>query len=154
MKKRVTILILASFSIVLPQLIWSQSASLIDAILSEPKMTYGSAAYIVLGATGRIDEASSQSDAVEQLEANGAGLPGTAITDPLSLGEYSLILMRVLNIEGGIAYTLSGEGRLAARELEFLGAIQGRAFPGMSIDGARGLRILNRTLELREEGHL
>jgi hypothetical protein len=154
MKKRVTILILASFSMVLPQFMWSQSASIIDEILSEPQLTYGSAAYIVLGATGLVAEDVSRSAAVAHLEAHGAGRSGTAITAPLSLGEYSLIVMQVLDVEGGLVYTLSNEARYAVRELEFLGAIQGRAFPGMTIDGARGLRILNRTLKLREEGRL
>ena len=146
--------LVSAMLILLPVNLPAQSAQLIDQILGEAQLSYGSAAYLILGATGNISEDATRQDAVETFTELGMGLPNAEIDDWLTLGQYSLLLMRVLEVEGGFAYTVSGESRFAARELAFLGAIQGRAFPGMSIDGARGMRILNRTLELREEGRL
>ena len=132
----------------------AQSAARLDDILAEDRLTYGSAAYLVLGATGRIDEAATRMEAVERLEALEAALTGKQVDDPLNLGELSLILIRVFEIEGGLLFRLLQDPRYAARELEFRGAIQGNAFPRMRVTGERGLRILNRVTALREEGRL
>ncbi len=131
-----------------------QSAVLMDEILAEERLSYGSAAYLVLGVTGRIDEGASRAEAVERLEELEAAIPETSIDAPITLGELSLLVMQVFEIDGGIMYTLLQDPRYATRELEFREVIQGDAFPRMQLDGERGLRIINRAAALREEGAL
>lgn len=145
---------LAVLLTLLPALAFSQSAALIDEILAEQQMNYGSAAFLLLGAVDRIPQDADRVDAVRTLEQEYQTLSPRQPDESLTLGEYSLLIMLVLEVEGGFAFTLTQEPRYAARELAFLGVIQGRAFPGMSFNGARGLRILNRALELREEGRI
>ena len=132
----------------------AQSAAVIDEVLAESQLTYGNAAFLVLGAVGRIDADAQLADAVTYLNENNLNVGTKSADEAITLGEFSLLLISVLEIDGGFIFNLTREPRYAARELAFLGAVQGRAFPGMSISGARGIRILNRTLELREEGRL
>ncbi len=131
-----------------------QSAALIDEILAEDRLTYGSAAYLLLGVTEQITEEQTRAEAVETLADLDAGLRDLDVEDPINLGELSLLVMRVFEIEGGLFYTIVQDGRYAARELEFRRVIQGEAFPTMRVNGERGLRILNRALALREEGRI
>lgn len=134
--------------------VFAQSAAVIDEILAEQRMSYGSAAFLILGSVGEIEPDADRAQAVQTLEQRYQGIPDREPESALTLGEYSLLLMQVLEIEGGFIFSLTSEPRYAARDLSFLGVLQGRAFPGMSFDGARGLRILNRALELREEGRI
>lgn len=151
MKKHLCILI----SLVLAATsVGAQSAAIMDTILAEEHLSYGHAAYLILGTLNQLPENTVPIDATEILHGLGMGFPGTPSEDELNLGRYALLIMQALEIDGGYLYTLSANPRYAARELEFLGAIQGRAFPGMALSGERGLRILNRTLALREEGRL
>ena len=131
-----------------------QSAALIDDILAEDRLTYGSAAYLLLGLTEQIDEEQTRAEAVETLAGLESGLSDRSAEDPINLGELSLLIMQVFEIEGGLFYRIVQDGRYAARELEFRRVIQGEAFPTMRVNGERGLRILNRAVALREEGRI
>lgn len=132
----------------------AQSAAMMDSILAEERLSYGSAAYLILGALDQLPESSAPADILARLHEMGLGFPRVAHNDEITLGRYALLIMLSLEIDGGYVYSLTRSARYAARELEFLDAIQGRAFPGMSLSGEQGIRILNRTLALREEGQL
>lgn len=134
--------------------LFGQTAAQLDEILAEKHLSYGSAAYLLLGVSDEEGEPESREAATETLEARGLHLPEMEADARLNLGELSLLIMRVLEIDGGFMYRLLEDPRYAARELEFLGVIQGNAFPRMRVSGERGLRILNRAVALREEGQL
>lgn len=131
-----------------------QSASRIDDILAQEVLRYGSGAYLLLGSTGQVDRSATPSDSVEVLKELGFHLDGKEVGDSLNLGELSLLVMRVFDVRGGLLYSLLEDPRYAARELEFRQVIQGRAFPGMRVNGQRGLRIVNRAAALHAEGDL
>lgn len=147
----------------------AQSNAIIDDILAEEEMTYGSAAYLLLSAVGELDDAADRNTAVaefqrldESLRAAGeagrfrpvGNILNYAPDTPITLGEYALLAMRSFSIPGGIVYSMIPSPRYASRELVFRRAIQGNAFPRMNISGERGMRILGRILALREEGVL
>ncbi len=154
----------------------AQSNDIIDAILAEEEMTYGSAAYLLLLAIGELDETVDRAAAVAQFRQIDSGLAieggtvvfqgatarfsqvGDVLNYPpiaaLTLGEYALLIMQTFEISGGFMYSLAPSPRYAARELTFRRAIQGRSFPRMTISGERGMRILGRILALQEEGAL
>lgn len=134
--------------------LFGQTAAQLDEILAEKHLSYGSAAYLLLGVSDEKGEPESREAATETLEARGFHLPEMEADARLNLGELSLLVMRVLEIDGGFMYRLLEDPRYAARELEFLGVVQGNAFPRMRVSGKRGLRILNRAVALREEGQL
>ncbi|TVQ26136.1 MAG: hypothetical protein EA383_06305 [Spirochaetaceae bacterium] len=132
----------------------AQAADRIDGVLAEPALRYGSAAYVLLGVNGLVDPDASAEQAIEVLADLGFAIDGKSADDPMTLGDLSLLLMHVFEIDGGLMYTLLRQPRYATRELEFRGVIQGRTFPDMSVNGERGIRIINRAVALREEGRI
>ena len=159
-----------------PTIVSAQSNNIIDDILVEEEMTYGSAAYLLLLAIGELDEDEDRVTAVTRfrqidsglaIQGGAVGFQGASARSgqvgdilsyspfaTLTLGEYALLIMQIFDVSGGFMYGLAPSPRYAARELTFRHAIQGQAFPRMSISGERGMRILGRVLALQEEGTL
>ncbi len=132
----------------------AQSNEILDAVLAEEQLTYGSAAWLLLLANSSVTEETTRTEAVAAIARAGIGLPDRAANETVTLGEYALLAMRVFEIDGGFAYRILPSPRYATRELVFLKIIQGHDYPGMSLSGERGMRILGRVLGLRERGLL
>ncbi len=139
-------------AILLLSVMWApaQSNDVLDRILSEEQLSYGSAAYLLLVATGRAAEETSLQQAVSLAEQEGFALEGFESADGLSLGQYSFMLMRAFELPGGIMYRILPSPRYAAREMEYAGVIQGPAIPGMVLSGNEAVRMLERVLYQRE----
>ena len=133
--------------------LFAQSNAVIDDILANERMTYGHAVYILGVADGTIPERTSVADAHRQSQTGGLYF-GYEREDPVSLGEFSLMLMETFDVPGGLMYTVLPSPRYAARELAFRNVIQGDAYPRMAISGERAMRIIGRVLALQEEGRL
>jgi hypothetical protein len=132
----------------------AQSNQMVDHILQEEELTYGSAAYLLLLASGDQGDEINATAAVARLAALGMELPGRAANETITLGEYSLLTMRIFGIPGGIMYTILPSPRYAVRELAYRHVVQGHTYPRMSLSGERGMRILGRVLGQREGGAL
>ena len=133
--------------------LFAQSNAVIDDILANEQMTYGHAVYILGVADGTIPERTSVADAHRQSQTDGLYF-GYEREDPVSLGEFSLMLMETFDVPGGLMYTVLPSPRYAARDLAFRNVIQGDAYPRMAISGERAMRIIGRVLALQEEGRL
>lgn len=133
--------------------LFAQSNAVIDDILANERMTYGHAVYILGVADGTIPERTSVADAHRQSQADGLYF-GYEREDPVTLGEFSFMVMETFDVPGGLMYTVLPSPRYAARELAFRNVIQGDAYPRMAISGERGMRIIGRVLALQEEGRL
>ncbi len=129
----------------------AQSNALIDDFLAEESASFGKAVYFVMAASAIIAEDSSLEGAVNALGARGWLVKDKKPDEPITLGEYSLLIMKALDIHGGIMYRIFPRPRYAARELDYLGFIVGKSHPGRSISGEEALRMLGRILEWREE---
>ena len=128
----------------------TQSNDVLDRILAEEQLTYASAAYLLLVATGKAAEESSPEQAVARAEQEGIALKGVSAAEGLSIGQYSFMLMRAFQLTGGIMYRIVPGPRYAAREMEYAGVIQGPAIPGMALSGNEALRMLELVLHSRE----
>ncbi len=129
----------------------AQSNALMDDFLAEESASFGKAVYFVMAASAAITEDSSLEEAVDALGARGWLAKDKKPDEPITLGEYSLLIMKALDIRGGIMYRIFPRPRYAARELDYLGFIVGKSHPGRSISGEEALRMLGRILEWREE---
>ncbi|SIQ89873.1 hypothetical protein SAMN05920897_11782 [Alkalispirochaeta americana] len=145
---------MAVFLLVTPWALRGQSNEILDRILQEEVLTYGSAAYVLLLALGELEEGDSLTNAVASLDRRGYGLEDRPGHDAVTLGEFCFLAMRLFEVPGGIWYRLLPGPRYAARELAYRGALQGRSYPSMHLSGERALRILGRVLALRERGIL
>jgi len=152
MSKRALILIIAiaaAGAIAIPPLA-AQSNEVLDNVLAQASLSYANAAYLVGTAAGSVPETATPEEAVPQLEQAGWGLPGRGASDPVTLGDFSSMLMRAFAIHGGVMYWILPGPRYATRELVYLDIISGPAKPGMSLSGERALRILERVLNRKE----
>lgn len=131
--------------------VWPQSATYLDSLLQSEQLSYQDAAYVVLLGAGVISDELSSAQALRFLEERGWGLPRLSPLDNLTLGSYSLIIMRVFELRGGPMYSLFPTRRYAVRELRFRGLLQGRAAPGSRLSGEQALRILERVVRRYQE---
>lgn len=152
MKKSCLVLYLLFISLVVNMGLAAQSNDIIDALLAEEQASYGKAAYLALTASGLITEEQSPEQALEVLKDQGWKLDILGAAEPIKLGEYSFILMKVFHIEGGVMYSIIPGPRYAGRELSYLGMIPGSPSPYRTISGEEAVRILGNILEWQEEG--
>ena len=138
-----------SFSAVLP--LAAQSNERMDAFLAEDRASYGNAAYFVLAAAGIVSEEASVERAAAALREQDWRLPEKPAASPITLGEYCLLLMKALEIPGGVMYRIFPVPRYAAREMDYLEFITGNSHPGRSLSGEEALRMLSRVLEWKGE---
>ncbi len=149
MTKRAMFLMTALAAIAAP-LLRAQSNEVLDSVLGEASISYGSAAYIVGTASGHLPETISPADAGPGMEQEGLGIPGLGPSDPVTLGGFSYMLTRAFGIKGGIMYRVLPGPHYATRELAFLGIISGPAKSGLPLSGDQALRILERILNRKE----
>ncbi|POR03993.1 hypothetical protein AU468_04840 [Alkalispirochaeta sphaeroplastigenens] len=152
--KTLALVVAPVFFLTLAPPLQGQSNEVLDAILQEEPLTYGSAAYVLLLALGELEEGASLTNAVAALNRLGHGLADRPGHAPLTLGEFSHLAMGLFGISGGVWYRFLPGPRYATRELAYRGALQGRAYPSMHLSGERALRIIGRILTLRERGLL
>ena len=152
MKKSCFVLSLLFISLAVNMNLAAQSNDIIDALLAEEQASYGKAAYLALTASGLITEEQSPEQALEVLKEQGWKLDVLEAAEPIKLGEYSFILMKVFHIQGGVMYSVIPGPRYAGRELSYLGMIPGSSSPYRTISGEEAVRILGNILEWQEEG--
>ncbi|MDR3247453.1 MAG: hypothetical protein LBT39_01590 [Treponema sp.] len=124
----------------------AQTAAEVQTLLESPVVSCGQGAFFVL------DGEASSWIAFEQVRENG-WLPANAVFgDPLTLGAASFLIMRALDMKGGIMYTVFPGPRTAFHDLVRLSIIQGRIDPAGKINGWEFLHILDRALNAAGEG--
>jgi hypothetical protein len=129
----------------------AQSNKIVDDLLLETTASYGNASYMVLTAAGLIPESAEEEDALAEAVKRGYNPKGKGIYSPISLGEYSHMLMQVFDIGGGIMYSIFPSPRYASRELGFKGYIKRDFGAYRNVSGREAIQILGRILRERGE---
>ena len=138
----------------------AQSNELIDRLLEQPRASFGAAAYLVLAASGELDQAASEQQALAALSEKGWKLRAAQAEEPIRLGEFCFLIMKAFGEKGGLMYRLVSRTALrgARAGLPRAGARQGaqrapalgsggRAAPER-LPGQQGRRRMNRPLPL------
>jgi len=130
----------------------AQSNDILDSVVLDPEMLYKDGAYLVLTAAGVVPDTASPEDAVQALrEKSGEWkIKDFSPGEPITLGEYSYLIMRAFSVKGGFLYALFPGGRYAARELVFKEWIIGPTSPYRTVSGEEALDILGRAMEAVE----
>jgi hypothetical protein len=128
----------------------AQSNQLLDQILEQPKVSFGQAAYLVLTAVQKLPETASPEQAADALTSSGWKVKVRAADQPISLGEYSYLLMQAFGLKGGLFYRLLPGPRYAAREMAFSRFIRGDGSPYRTLSGEEAVGMLQRALESKE----
>ena len=129
----------------------AQSNQVIDQLLQQEKASFASALYMVQTAAGELVEELTPQTAAEGFDSQEWNLPQISADTPITLGQYSQLLMHAFEIPGGLMYKLFPGPRYAARETHYRGFIRGSALPGRSLSGSEVLFILREVLEWKEE---
>jgi len=138
--------VLASFPLILN----AQSNTVIDNLLEKDKAGFGSASYMVFTAAGILKDNSSFEEALQYLNKLKWKMNNKEPGEYITLGEYSYMLMKTFNIDGGIMYQIFPGPKYAARELFYLKLIDKDRDSSRYISGEEVIRILGRLLEWKE----
>jgi len=149
MKRSCFLLLVFLFSGVLAG--FAQSNKLIDGVLGQKEADYSTTIYLVLSAAGIVPESATVEDAVKVLGEKNWGIAQPDPSATISLGQYSYLLMKAFDIEGGLMYRLLPGPRYAPREVAYLGFVTDRPTPYRSVSGEEVLRILGMVLSWKEE---
>ena len=128
----------------------AQSNEVIDQLLAREIADFGSSVYMVLGAGELIEESATIREAFSKFQALGWRLQSKAIDDPLTIGELSYLIMRSLDLSGGLMYTIYPSPRYAFRELVYKNVISKQTAPRTVVSGEEVLRYLGAVLRMGE----
>ncbi len=130
----------------------AQSNTVVDALLAEKAATFGEAVYMVMAAITAVPDTASVEDAVAAFQAQHWGIGVPDASSPITLGQYSFLLMRAFKIRGGIMYSLFPGPRYAARELAFRKLVSGDSSPYRTLSGAEVVQILGSVMSYEGAG--
>jgi len=132
--------------------LWAQSNTIVDSLLSEQAATSGEAVYMVMTAIAAVPDTASVADAVTALEAQYKDFMIQDPATPITLGQYSQLLMLAFKMHGGIMYSIFPGSRYAARELAFRNLISGDSSPYRTLTGAEVVQILGSVMSYEGAG--
>ena len=147
MRRLKLFLIIAGLFFVFPVLISAQTAAELEALLETPAVSYDQAARFVLLSGNPAFEG----NAYEQAVANG-WLKNSAPDSPVTLGNFSFLIMKTFDMKGGMMYSFFPGPRYAFRSMVSRSYIQGAADPSMTISGEQFLLILGKVLSAEGDG--
>ncbi len=125
---------------------FAQSNDLIDALLDRETADFGSSLQLILSAGGLVDEEATSEEAYETFRSLGWRMRTKDLSDPLTAGELSYLIMKSLRLRGGIMYSILPSPRYAFRELVYRGVIPPQTPPGRIVSGEQVVRYLGAVL--------
>jgi len=130
----------------------AQSNELIDRLLEQPRASFGAAAYLVLTASGELDQAASEQQALTALREKGWKLRAAQAEEPIRLGEFCFLLMKAFGEKGGLMYRLAPGPRYAVRELAYRGLVRGKVHSRRLPSGQEVVQLLSSFLDRKGGG--
>jgi hypothetical protein len=125
-----------------------QTAAEMESLLDAGEITCAQAAYFVLAAA--LEDPPQNPEAAFGMALEQGGLPAKAESNGcITMGGFSLLLMKAFDIKGGLMYRRFPRGRYAFREMTGRGFIEGRSYSTLTVSGEQFLRILENVLDKR-----
>ncbi len=148
--KTVFIILSCVFIVLLSGNVFAQSNDIVDELLLEEEATFGKTVYLVLVASSIIADESSIDNAVTALQEQEWKIETRGKNEPIKLGELSLVLMKSLEINGGLMYKITSNARYACRELSYLGLVIGNSSPYRTLSGEEALMFISRVIDWKQ----
>jgi hypothetical protein len=130
----------------------AQSNEVIDEILEQEQATFGQAAYIAFLAAGEAPEDATVEEVYDGISWAEWNLEQKGMDDPVTLGEFSYLVMENLGIQGGLMYRMIPGPRYAARELDYLEFLLGSGAPNRALSGQEMLHVMGQALDFTSDG--
>lgn len=149
MVKKVLFAFAISFFVALPM--FSQSSEEVSAILESEKATIAQISYLPAVYANLISEDDSEAQAVEALKNKGFLNASVNADSEATLAQAAGILVKSLEIKGGLFYTIFKNDRYAFKELKAQGILPQSADPQDSFSGRDFLDLFSSVIEIAEE---
>lgn len=130
----------------------AQTAAELERILAVDAVSTGDAAWLILSAAGTVPTDISAGEAYGLAKENRWLTKKAQAEEAITLGAVSFLLMKSLDLKGGLMYSILPGPRYAYRELISRNVLQGRSYASLEVSGERLLRVLSRALEEAENG--
>jgi hypothetical protein len=128
---------------------YAQSNGQVDALLMQSAARTDSVAYMVFVANGSLQEDATPAQALDLLVSKGwLGKINDGAT-PIHLDSYCFLVMKSLDLKGGLMYSLFPSPRYAYRELAAKGLVNTSGGPMRSMPGDEALKVLRQAMELK-----
>lgn len=147
-KRLVTIFVLLS-TLLAGGGLFAQANELVDEILAQKPVQFGYAAYLVLTASGKIPETATIEEASTYALDQKWGLRTMKVDDPMTFDQLSLMIMKSLDLPGGLLYSIFGGTRYALRELTFLKIAAKPNWPDKPVAGDEAMRMLTKAMDIK-----
>jgi hypothetical protein len=129
----------------------AQANELVDEFVEQKPALFGHSAYLILTAGGKIPETATIEEAATYALDQRWGLPKLKIDSPVSIDQVSLLIMRSLDMKGGLFYSLFPGPRYALRELTFLRVAAKPNWPDKPVAGDEVMRMLTKAMDIKEK---
>lgn len=129
-------------------LAYSQSARIIDKILSSSVLTVGDACYLAGIMAGKVSDESLPSEALEQFRYM-RNFKDAKINDIIRYDVFAALVMEAGNIKGNIWYNLYKTPHYAFRYLKLEGLVDDGKSPSSSIEPRDAIAIISRLSEVQ-----
>ncbi len=127
-----------------------QSNALVDRLLRQDIALFGETCYLILTAGGLVSESATVDECLAILSEQRWGLKEKQNDDLVTIGELSYLIMRSLDVSGGLMYSLFPSPRYAFKELAFRGLITEGTGPYRSVSGNEVVHTLGNVMEWKE----
>lgn len=147
MRIRTTAILAALFLIGLP--CFAQSNSSVDTLLSQDQAQGDYVAYMVLAAGGQVGEDSTPEEAFALAQEKGWIPARRLAADPIHLDQYCYLVMKSLDLKGGLMYMIFPGPRYAFKEFVAKGIVAPDSPRRKTLAGDEVLRYLRLAMDLK-----
>ena len=127
---------------------FSQSSEQFASILKSENVTYAQLAYLPAVQAQLISDDDSPEKAFEALSQNGYFSSTASANDEARLDEACLLYAKLLNLKGGLFYSLFHSKRYAFKELKAKNILPRESDPAMKISGRDSIDLFSSCLTL------
>lgn len=129
--------------------LYSQSNGRLDELLSQNPARLDYVSYLLLSASGDISEDDSPSAAFDCAASLGLFPPDVTPESSVRIDLLSFMLMKTLDLSGGVLYRLFPGPRYAYKHLVYLGVVADSGEPARLVAGDEAVRSLGYALEFK-----
>ena len=128
----------------------AQSNDRLDELLAQAPARLDSTAYLVLAAAGTVQEDAAPQTAFDTALAQGFIPKGSQPDGGVTVQTLSYLIMKALNVPGGLEWTFLPNPRAAYRELGYKKAVNTTAGPDRAVAGDEVVRTLTAAQNLKK----
>jgi len=132
--------------------LYSQSNEVIDEVLKQDHIDFKNAVYMILVAGELIDESTTPEFSLIELEKLNWSIKIKDGDEKLTLSDAVLLIMRSLDLKGGVMYTLLPVKRYAYKEMVFKKLVDPTDNLERFVSGYELMTIISRSLEYKNGG--